>query len=175
MKDEKAIVLAYQEAHNAHNVEQAMSYFAPNVRFEMAGLWVREGAEEIKAMEEWDAVVVGKIAFGDAKVRGGRFECKAKETNAWFDVVGIEAVYYESYRFEFQNGLISRIRAKISPKGEMAIDKVINRIMRWALEARPDEIEDIIPRGQFNYGNEQAERWMVLVKEWKQQADQMVE
>lgn len=175
MKDEKAIVLAYQEAHNAHDVEQAMSYFAPNIRFEMAGLWVREGFEEIKVMEEWDAVVGGKIAFGDPKVRSGRFECKAKEINDWFDVVGIEAVFYESYRFEFENGRISRIRAKISPKSEMAIDKVINRIMRWALDARPDDIQNIIPRGQFNYGKEQAEGWMTLVKEWKQQADQMVE
>ena len=126
-------------------------------------------------MEEWDAVVGGQINFGNAKMRGGRFECQAKETNAWFEIVGIEAIYYDSYRIELENGLISRIRAKISPKGEMAIDKAVNRVMRWALEARPDEVGEIMPRGLFNYGKEQAEGWMVLLKEWKQQADQMIE
>jgi hypothetical protein len=170
MKDEKAIVLAYQEAHNAHDVDKAMTFFAPNIRFEMAGIWVREGFEEMRVMEVWDSVVGGEVFFKDFKTRTGRLECKATESNDWLKIVGIDAVTYDSFRFEFENGRIGRIRAKVSPKDEMAIDRAVNRVVRWALEARPDEIDDIIPRGLFNYGHEQAERWMVLLKEWKQQA-----
>ncbi|HKJ27310.1 MAG TPA: hypothetical protein VJ965_06715 [Anaerolineales bacterium] len=168
MKDLKAIVLAYQQAHNAQDVDQAMQYFTPNVRFEMAGIWVRQGLEEIRAMEEWEKVMDGEIEFGDLKMRNNRLECKATERNSWLKLVGIEVITYDSYRFEFEDDQINRIRAKISPKGEMAIDKAINRVMRWALEAYPDEIDAIIPRGQFNYGKTQAERWLALLKEWQQ-------
>jgi hypothetical protein len=171
MKEKKAIVLAYQDAHNAHDVELALSFFAPNIRFEMTGLWVKQGLEDVRALEEWDAALANQLTFGDLRIRNARLECEAKETNDWFKLVGIDEVFYDSIKFEFDNGLITHIRAKISPKGEMAVDKVVNGVMRWALEACPEEVENLMPRGLFNYGREEAHKWLALLKDWQDQKE----
>lgn len=170
MSDPKAIIMAYQEAHNNQDIEQTLRLFSPNIRFEMAGIWVREGLEEMRQLEEWDRVMSSRLAFGAIKKRGGRLVCSAEETSTWLSMVGIEAVLYDSVMFEFAGSQINRIRAKLAPKSEMAIDKAVNRVMRWALEARPDEIGEIIPRGLFNYGQVQAEKWLALLEEWQQRA-----
>jgi hypothetical protein len=51
-------------------------------------------------------------------------------------------------------------------QSERLIDQAINKIMRWALDAHPDEINDIIPRGNFIYGHDQALRWKALLEDW---------
>ena len=170
MKDPKAFILKYQEVHNAHNIDQALRFFAPTFRFEMAGIWVRQGLEEQRSLEEWDQVVSSQLFFTDFRKRSGRLECQVRETSMWLNMVGINAVFYDAFMFEFTNGQISRLKAKLSPRSERDIDKAVNRVLRWALEARPDSVEEIIPRGTFIYGRTQAESWLVLLKEWQQEA-----
>lgn len=163
---EKDIILAYQQAHNANDVDLALSYMSPEIRFGMAGIWVKEGIEEVRALESWDAALHSKIIFTDLKLRNGRLECTAKETNDWFKLVGIPEIRYDSIKYEFENGVIRHIRANMAHQSERLIDQAINKIMRWALDAHPDEINDIIPRGNFLYGHEQALRWKTLLEEW---------
>ena len=170
MSDPKAIILAYQEAHNNQDVDRALSLFAPNIRFEMAGIWVREGLEQQRELEEWDAALSSKLVFDNFKKRGGRTECTAIETNAWLKMAGIGTVTYESVLFEFDGDQIIRIRAKLAPKSEMAMDKAMNGVVRWALDHKLSKIEEIIPRGLFHYGKQQAEDWLVMLNDWQQQA-----
>jgi hypothetical protein len=167
LKSKNEIILAYQEARNAHDIDLVLSYLSPDIRFGMAGLWVKQGHEEIRTLEEWDAVHNSQTVFENLKMRNQRLECKATETNDWYQMVGISSIKYDSIKFEFDLMKINHIRAKMSPKSERQIDQVINDILRWALKAHPDKIDDLIPRGQFVYGREQAKRWKVLIDEWQ--------
>lgn len=169
MSNPKEIITAYQDAQNAHDTDLALSFFAPNIRYEMVGIWVMQGLEELRALAEWNAAISNQLILGKIKMRNNRLECQAKETNDWLKLVGIDAVYYDAIKFEFENDKISIVRAKIAPKSEMAMDRATNRVMRWALEESPDEIGDIMPRGLFKYGREAAEKWLALLKEWRQQ------
>jgi len=168
VKSEKEIVLAYQEAHNTHDIEGVLEVLSPKIRFGMTGLWVREGLAELRDLEEWDAVMNSHITFKDFKVRNQRLECKGAETNDWYKMVGIEQVYFEPIKFEFEDGKIRHIRAQLAPKSEMAVDRAVNDVVRWALEVFPDEITHLVPRGVFRYGHEQAMRWKKLLVEWQE-------
>jgi len=167
VKSEKEIVLAYMEAHNAHDVEGVLEVLSPNIRFGMTGLWVRDGLDEIRALEEWDVVMNSHLTFTEFKVRNQRLECKGVETNDWYKMVGIEQVHFEPIKFEFEGGKIRHIRAQLAPKSEMTVDRAVNDVVRWALDVYPDEITHLVPRGVFRYGHEQAQRWKKLLAEWQ--------
>ena len=167
MKSEKEIVIAYQDAHNAHDIEGVLNYFSPAIRYGMTGLWVREGFDEIRALEEWDTVMNSQLVFSDFKVRNQRLECTGTETNDWLKMVGIEEIRYEPMKFEFDGDKIRHIRVQIAPKFEMMVDRAVNDVVRWALELYPDEITDLVPRSVFKYGHAQALRWIKLLEEWK--------
>lgn len=163
---EKDIILAYQQAHNANDVDLALSYMSPDIRYGMAGIWVKEGIEEVRALESWDAALHSQLVFTALKFRNGRLECTAKETNDWFKLAGISEITYDAIKYEFENGQIRHIRANMAHKSERMIDQAINKVIRWALDAYPDEVQAIIPRGNFLYGHEQALRWKKLLEEW---------
>lgn len=167
LKSEKEIVLAYQEAHNAHDIDKALGFFSPNIRFMMIGLWTREGLEELRNMEAWDAAMNSRLIFDGLKVRQGRMDCRGTETNDWYQFTGIQQVTFDSIKFEFKDDQIALVRAKMSPKSERAIDQVVNDVVRWALDAAPDEVAALVPRSVLRYGHEEALRWMALLKEWK--------
>lgn len=172
MKSEKEIVLAYQEAHNAHDVEKALSFFNPDIRYGMTGVWVKEGIEEVRALEAWDAVLNSKMNYHVLKVRQSRMNCSATETNDWLKLAEIEEIEYTSIKFEFEGNRIQHIRAQLAGKSEWAIDQAVNAVLRWALEALPDEVQSLIPRGNFLHSEGHAKRWLKLVQDWKDARDQ---
>lgn len=172
VKAEKEIVVAYMNAHNAHDIDGVLSYLSPEIRFGMTGLWVRQGLEEIRALAEWDAVMNSQLDFRDFKVRNQRLECTGIETNDWLKMVGIEQIRYEPIKFEFEAGMIRHIRAQIAPKFEIMVDRAVNDVVRWALDKNPKEVHDLVPRGVFKYGHDQALRWKKLLVEWKQATGQ---
>lgn len=167
MKSEQEIVMAYLKAHNAHDIDGALSFLSPEIRFGMTGLWVRQGLTELRALEEWDAVMNSQLDFRNFKVRNQRLECSGTETNDWYAMVGIESVTFQPIKFEFDAGKIRHIRAQIAPKNEMMIDRAVNEVVRWAFDIYPDEITDLVPRGVFRYGKAHAVRWLKLLEEWK--------
>ncbi len=167
MQSKNEIILAYQDAHNAHDIDRVLSFLAPDIRFGMSGLWVKQGLEELRALEEWDAALNSHLTFEKIKMRNQRLECRGTETNDWYQMVGISKITYDSIKFEFDLMKINHIRAKISPKSERQIDQVINEVLRWALTARPEVVEEVIPRGVFVYGRKQALRWKALLDEWQ--------
>ncbi len=167
MPNEKEILAGYQQAHNAQDVEGALAWLTPDVSWRMTGLWVRHGTEEMRDLEAWDAVLNGRIEFIEVKSMAGGLTCRSEETNDWYQATGIDQVTYDQIRFEFRDGRISQVRAKLSSESERAIDKVVNQVSRWALKSAPAEINAVLPRGIFNYGAEQAHRWMALLQAWQ--------
>lgn len=163
----REIVLAYQEACNAHNIDLALSFFAPDIRYEMVGIRVMQGLDDLRSYAEWNQFFNTQLNFGKLQMKSNRLECQAEETNAWLEMVGLDSISYDSIKFEFKDGQISQVRAKLSPKSEMAMDRATNQVIRWVLDTDADVIDKIIPRGLFKYSKEVAERWLALLKEWK--------
>ena len=172
MRSEKEIVLAYQEAHNAHDVEKALSFFTADIRYGMTGVWVKQGIDEVRALESWDAALNSHMDYHVLKVRQSRMNCSATETNDWLKLAGIGKIEYTSIKFEFKGEKIQHVRAQLAGKSEWAIDQAVNDVLRWALEAHPGEVQSLIPRGNFLHGEGHAERWLKLVQEWKEAKDQ---
>lgn len=165
--DPREIVLAYQEAWNTHNIDLALSFFAPDIRYEMVGIRVIQGPDEMRSYAEWNQFFNNHLNFGKLQMKNNRLECQAEETNDWLKMVGIDGISYDSIKFEFKDGQISQVRAKLSPKSEMAMDRATNRVIRWVLDTDPEVIDKIIPRGHFKYSKEVAEKWLALLKDWK--------
>lgn len=167
MASEKEIVLGYMQAHNAGDVEKALTFFNPDVRFIMTGIWTRHGLEELQPMESWDAALNSRLDFTNLKSRSGQVDCQGSESSDWTRAMGIEQVNYDSIRFEIQGGKISAIRAKMASKSERAVDQAVNMVIRWALGVDPDEVDALVPRGLFHYGKDEALRWMEMIEQWK--------
>ncbi len=172
MSSEKEIVLAYQEAHNAHDVEKALSFFTDDIRYGMTGVWVKQGIDEVRGLETWDAALNSHMNYQVLKVQQSRLNCAATETNDWLKLVGVNEIEYTSIKFEFKGEKIQHIRAQLAGKSEWAIDQAVNDVLRWALEAYPAEVKGLIPRNNFIHGVGQAQRWLDLLKEWKEAKDQ---
>lgn len=169
MKPNLQIVSAYQQAHNEHQWEQVMQLFAPDIRFEMVGIWVKQDADLIAKVEQWDAVLNSQLTFSDLREKDGGVVCQAFETNDWLALVGIEKLIYSSVRFEFGNGLIKKIKAQMAPESEQAMARAINKVTRWALDSHREVVQKLIPRSNFIYGHDEALQWKALLEEWRAQ------
>ncbi len=167
MKPNVQIATDFFQAQNEHNLDQALALLSPDIRFEMTGLWVKQGPEEIKGILEWNTIFNTQYRIEDLKEKQGMVTCTAKEKSDWYDTVGIGIVVYESYRFGIENGLIKQIKTKIDPVSERNIDRGVNLVMKWAMKKYSHDLIKLIPRGIFLYSREGALQWKDVLEEWK--------
>jgi len=167
----EAVLESYVAAHNAHDVEGALEYFAENPVFELPGGDVRlEGIAAIRDLESWDATVQSHIEMSEI-VRDGQtlIVNRIIERNLWFQSVGIEEVTYtRGTRITIIKGRITSIRAAdLSPESIAAITSVMSEFMPWANMNHPRQIGRLVPNGKFIYNAEAAKGWLRLLKEWQ--------
>ena len=48
------ILKEYVAAYNAHDYERLMAFYTQDIRFEIVGVWVRTGRDEVGEVLEWD-------------------------------------------------------------------------------------------------------------------------
>jgi len=163
------LLKAYQEAHNSHDVEKVLSLVTDDITFRLAGTGVKEGKEQIRWVEQWDAAVNSHLTFADIQVKGNMITCKVIEKNDLFKLYGIEEVHYTFATFIFRDGLIKEITVEPSQKSVKAIDEIRHSFIEWASQERSQQLEALRPEGEFVYSAENASLWLALLEEWREE------
>ncbi len=164
-------VKTYEQAHNKHDVEKVMSLYTNDITFEIVGTWKRAGNKQVRELAEWDAATNSHMIISDIKVIEDTVTFKLKEGNDWFRLAGIEFMYYEPCKMIFQDGLIKEIKAEGTQESIMAFKEVWPSIYQWMSEERNEELSELISEGEFVYNSENAQKWLSLLKEWQEKAN----
>lgn len=160
-------IKAYEATYNTHDVEKLMSFYADDIEFEIVGVWVKEGKAVVQELAEWDKATNMHMTISNIEVSGDTVTCKLVETNDWWKLAGMGEVYYEPCVMIFRNGLISEMRTTMTQESLDAYAKVWPSIISWAGEHRSEELKELLPGGTFIYGTEAANKWIVLLQEWR--------
>jgi ketosteroid isomerase-like protein len=161
------IVMAYQEASNAGDVEEVMSLFTEDAHFRVPGLFDLQGQEELRGLAEYDRKLHTVLEFGDLQERGDTVFCQVKETNDWIETADIGEFYYHGY-IVVRRGRIETIEAAFVPETDQAFRRVMKPLMEWARAERPDKLAEMMPEGRFEYNAENAEKNLSLLREYEQ-------
>ena len=165
-----AAVEAYLKAHNDHHLENTMSCFAEDIRFEMGDVWEKAGKEEVRKLEEWDFAVNSRLAASDMQGADDGVVCRLKESNDWYRLAGIDEVVYERCTIAVRDGKIARINTELTPESMMHITEALKAIMDWAAREHPGVLAELMPGGELSYGEENAGKWLQMLGAWKDRA-----
>ena len=164
---------ALQEAHNSHDVEKNLSFYADDAKFVMIGHWVEEGKEGLRNIFTSDAALNSRLTFTDIKVNGDTVTCKVKEENDLLKLVGIDAIYYESSHFIFRDGLIIETRAVKTQESIEAKEKVNKEVFLPFKEwIRSQEFSELSLDGEYIINKENVSMWLKLLQEWLEKNDE---
>ena len=164
------LVKRYEQIHNSHDVEMALSLYSEDVRFEVVGMFVKVGKDQVRDIEEWDVETNSHMTISDIEVKGTTASYRLAEGNDWFRLAGIELMHYEPCKIVFHEGLITEIKCEPTDESKRAMREVWNPIMEWVSRERSDELAGLMPDGKFVYGAKSARKWMNLLKEWRDTA-----
>ena len=160
-------VSAYISAHNAHNVEKALSFYDSSIVFELKNTWTKSGVEAMKSLEVWDSTLNSNLKLESVKVSADTVFCRIIENNDWFSAVEIQDLVHDPTVFIVKNGKIEKIIAYPSQETGKKIHQAIGSIMQWSQQSQDSTIYELIPNGQFVYSAEAAQKWTDLFSRWK--------
>jgi len=163
---------AYEEAHNRHDVQGVMAMCTDDIRFEVVGVWVKVGKDNVRLLEEWDAAINGSLSLRDFEASDERVSCRAVERNDWFRLAGISEVEYTSCHFSFRQGFMAEMRGEMAAQSREAVSTALRSVMGWASRERGEVLARLMPGGEFVYGAETARVWLALLEEWRQSQSQ---
>jgi len=165
--DHAHIVRRYAEAYNKHDIDPLMSFYTQDIRFEIVGVWVRVGSEQVRELVEWDAETHIRMAITDVHSRGNIIQCHLSETNDWLGLSGIGEMHYEPCHFVFRDTLIKEIRAEVTDESRQRYMRYWQEIIEWTTANRSKLLLELMPGGKFVYGRERARKWIGLLQEWR--------
>lgn len=163
-----ALIRAYEKAHNAHDVERSLDFYNDTVAYELSGVWVKKGKDQIRELEEWDAALNSNLKFESIAVHKDSLFCMVVEKNDWFKAVGIDQLVHNPTVFIVKDGSIHKIIATPSAEDRRKIDTSINSIFDWSLEVNDSSVFGLIQNEEFIYSNQSAKQWLTLFKKWDQ-------
>jgi len=167
--DNLALISDYQNQKNGHDLESTLSMFAEDARLNFGPLGSLVGADQIRAIHEYDLALDTKIVFEDCQAKDQEVSCLAIETNKWLDLVDIEFITYDESRFMFDaNGRIESISATLSPASSKVLGEAMATFDVWARSNRADEYSALfLPDGNFSYSFENGENVLALLRRWR--------
>jgi ketosteroid isomerase-like protein len=160
-------VQAFHKAANSKDVEQLLSFYADDVRFELAGTpMVIEGKENLRKPIEEQFILNVNMVFTDIEINGNTATYKVKEQNDMLKAAGINAIYYEYDQITFEDGLIIEERAKPTKESMMIMGEFRKSFEKWASEKRAEEWAKLKTEGVTR---ENADKWLTLTRQWRKE------
>jgi hypothetical protein len=163
-------ILAMEKAHNLHQLDKELSFYADDARFEFVGEFAVQGKDKLRKIFTVDVLLNNSLAFSDISIVGNSVFCTVEEKNDMWRALGVEKVYE---RCEiFKNGLIQEVRATKSAQSESAaeLDKADEAFSAWADKNRPEEVARLLGGKPFEgfLTPENALGFLKLAREWKE-------
>lgn len=161
------ILKKYVAAYNAHDYERLMAFYTQDIRFEVVGVWVRTGREEVGEVLEWDIETHIHMTVTEVHSRGNVIQCHLSETNDWLGLSGVGEMHYAPCLFVFHDRWIKEIRAESTRESTERYMRAWQEISEWTTANRSKALLELMPRGKFMYGKEPARKWLNLLREWR--------
>ena len=160
-------VRTYEKAHNDHDVNKVMSLYTDDIIFEITGSWRKSGRDQVHGLAEWDSVTGSNMIISDIVEGKDTVRFRLKEKNDWFRAIGIEYMYYDPCIMVFSGGLIKELKATVTEESSEAFRVRWPLVYQWlSMEKEPD-MTRLIANGEFVYNAENANKWLLLLKEWQ--------
>ncbi len=153
--------------HNAGSIDRAVECLHPEIRYEVEGFWRKVGKEEVRELMAWNAVVKCRLMVRDCRLDDDSVRCKMFESSDWLSELGIERVEYSRGEFEFRGGLICNVNAVLSRDSVEIMNEEMIPVIEWAAKTRPHSLDDLIADNEFSYSEENAGKWLQLIRDWK--------
>ncbi len=161
------LVMAYQHAYNSHDLGELLPLFVDDAAFEVAGAFKLKGKDDIRRVAEYDFALHIHMTIDKLIPKGDTVFCELIEMNDWLEAADIEEAYY-SAKFVFQKRRIKSLSGVPYPETQKALTQVLQPLMEWATQERPEQLAQIMPEGKFVYSAENAEKSLALLREWKE-------
>jgi hypothetical protein len=161
-------IRAMERAHNLHQLDKELSFYADDARFETNDLTV-QGKDELRKLFTVDVLLNNSLAFSDISIVGNSVFCTVEEKNDMWRALGVEKVYGRC-EIVFKNGLIQEIRDPNSAmsESEVELDKADQAFSAWVDKNRPEEVARLLGGKPFKgLTPETALDWLKLAREWK--------
>ena len=171
--DREEILKSYMEAHNAHDIEQALSFVDDDIVFDLKGVWVKEGKAAMKTLEKWDSTLNSNLSLESVSLKADTLFCKVVENNDWFKAVGITDLVHDPVAFIIKDDQIKNIVAYPSQETGKKIESAVGSIYQWSAQVKDSTIHELIIDGQFIYSSEAANKWLELFERRSKSTDSL--
>ena len=161
-QNDEDIIKSYMDAHNAHDIEKALSFIDEDVVFDLKGVWVKEGKAAMKTLEKWDSTLNSNLRLESVTKKADTLFCKVVENNDWFGAIGISDLVHDPVVFLLKDDKISQIIAYPSQETGQQIEAAVGSLFQWSAQVQDSTIHELIIDGQFIYSSEAANKWMEL-------------
>ena len=162
-------VLEFQAHKNDGDLESTLQQFSDNPTLNFGPLGSIEGIAATRGILEYDLALNTHLEFRQCIADGPEVTCEVVESNDWLRTAGIESITYDENRFAFgPDGRIASISASLSPDSGQAMATAVSEFHEWATTNRPADYAELFSDdGAFVYSRGNAEKVLVLLREWQ--------
>lgn len=169
--DHLATVLEFEEYKNSGDLESALNLFAEKPTLHFGPLGTISGLDEIRGILEYDMALNTHLRFQECETNAADVVCRVEETNDWLKLADIASITYDENKFLFSSdGRIQLIEVTLSAESRQLLGAAMARFDEWAKTNQPIEYAQLFSEaGTFNYSHDNAEKVLVLLREWRNQ------
>jgi len=160
----------YLDAVNQNDVSRALAVQTRDAEFVIPGQTPVRGIDGIRSLLQWDSVLQSQVRFGVVERIGDTLIAgPGSERSLWFEGIGLDSLAYEEgTRVVFEGRLIKGIYpAALIPESAAAFELRFGEFMAWATQNAPDELDQLMPGGFFEYSSAAAEGWLTLLRRYE--------
>jgi len=162
------ITQAYFQDFNAHDTEKILSYFTEDIRYEVVGGFSLQQKGQVRSLLDWYAALNEKLSYDEIGVRGDTVSFKLSENNDWLRLLGAKESIFKYAYIVFRGDSVSSFKGEISAESLKGLRAPYSSFLSWAKKERKDQVDKLMPGGQFSIGTAEALEWRNLLSEWWQ-------
>lgn len=160
-----ALVNDLEEKYNAGDISKLMDYFAEDVFFEVTGLLVAKGKEDIQDMIESLHTLDSHIHFSGLRVRDGAIVGEVAESNLWLVKSGLGKGSF-SFRLGMTGKQIDSIQMKMSPETHGDYARVLGEFQNWLSSEQGLGSHGMIAGGKTPRRLKDSPDWLAIFPIW---------
>lgn len=164
--DPRAIVTAYLDAVNRHDIDGALACLSDDFTLEFVGGPAMGKAGMASAMG-WDAGVGGRVQWEVVEEGAREVAVDGTESNEFFRLLGVGPLPFRSrFRVDDHGRIVRQRHQSQGPGSDYA--SALAEAVAWAERKEPEELAEIYPNGELVYSEAMGRRWVALLRRWKE-------